>query len=506
MDQDYILEVEGICKSFPGVAALQNVGFKVRRGTVHSLMGENGAGKSTMMKILLGVYSRDSGKITFDGREVSYKGPRDALNDGLAMIHQELSTVQELTVYENIFLGKEICYKGTWIKNENAMRTQASQLFQRLGIDINPDAKMKTLSVAKQQLCEIAKAISYNAKLIIMDEPTSAITETEVAHLLQIIRKLKSEQVSIIYITHKMDEVFEISDDISVFRDGQYIGTKTAKDMTTNELIQMMVGRTITNIFPKEEVQIGDVYLKVDGLSCDGIFKNVSFDVHKGEIFGFAGLMGAGRTEVVETLFGVRKKSSGKIFINGAEVEIRSPRDAIQHGLCLLTEDRKQSGCFLPLSVRLNTVAASLSKHSNGPFIRRKMMDQSAERMKSLLSIKTPGINVPISSLSGGNQQKVLLGRWLLTDPDILIFDEPTRGIDVGSKSEIHKLLTQLAQQGKCVIIVSSELPEVMGMSDRILVMSEGKEIGIIERKDFSQEKIMRYATGISDETGEALS
>ncbi len=324
MEQDYILEVDGICKSFPGVAALQNVGFKVRRGTVHSLMGENGAGKSTMMKILLGVYTRNSGKIIFNGREVTYKGPRDALNDGLAMIHQELSTVQELTVYENIFLGKEICYKGTWIKNENAMRTQAKQLFQRLGIDINPDAKMKTLSVAKQQLCEIAKAISYNAKLIIMDEPTSAmdeptsaITETEVAHLLQIIRKLKSEQVSIIYITHKMDEVFEISDDISVFRDGQYIGTKAAKDMTTNELIQMMVGRTITNIFPKEEVQLGEVYLKVDGLSCDGVFRDVSFDVHKGEIFGFAGLMGAGRTEVVETLFGVRKKSSGKIFIDG---------------------------------------------------------------------------------------------------------------------------------------------------------------------------------------------
>ena len=499
MGQEYILEASGICKAFPGVIALSDVDLRVRKGTVHALMGENGAGKSTMMKILLGIYSRDSGKIIFNGKEVHYKGPREALDDGLAMIHQELSTVQELKVYENIFLGKEICLKGLWIKNDKAMHEAALQLFNRLEIDIDPDAKMKTLSVAKQQLCEIAKAISYNAKLIIMDEPTSAITETEVAHLFKIIRKLRDEQVSIIYITHKMDEVFEISDDISVFRDGQYIGTKAASDITYDELIQMMVGRTITNIFPKEEAEIGEVYLKVEGLSRNNEFHDVSFEVRRGEIFGLAGLMGAGRTEVVETLFGVRKKSAGKIYVDGKEARIKSPSDAIRYGFCLLTEDRKQSGCFLSLSVRLNTVAASLSKHAKGPFIMRKMTVHSAEEMKKLLSIKTPGINTPISNLSGGNQQKVLVGRWLLTSPDILIFDEPTRGIDVGSKSEIHKLLTNLAKQGKCVIIVSSEMPEVMGMSDRILVMSEGKAVGIIERKDFSQEKIMRYATGTAD-------
>lgn len=499
MERDFILQMSGISKAFSGVPALTNVELNVRRGTVHALMGENGAGKSTMMKILLGTYTRDSGTVVFDGKEVHYKSPQDALNDGLAMIHQELSTIQDLKVYENIFLGKEICYKGTILKNERAMRQEAQALFDRLEIDIDPNVKMSTLSVAKQQMCEIAKAISYNAKLIIMDEPTSAITETEVAHLFRMIRKLLEDKVSIIYITHKMDEVFEISDDISVFRDGTYIGTKAASEMNNDELIQMMVGRTITNIFPKEEAEIGDVYLKVEGLTRHGEFENVSFEVRKGEIFGFAGLMGAGRTEVVETLFGARKKDAGTIYIDGKEVQIKSPRDAIRLGLSLVTEDRKASGCFLPLSVKLNTIAASLPLHGKGPFMKWDKARESAEKMKETLAIKTPTVETLISNLSGGNQQKVLIGRWLLTDPDILIFDEPTRGIDVGSKSEIHRLLSGLAKQGKCIIIVSSELPEAMGMSDRLLVMSEGKAVGVIDRKDFSQEKIMRYATGVAD-------
>lgn len=496
---DYILEMSGIGKSFSGVPALTDVELRVRRGTVHALMGENGAGKSTMMKILLGIYRRDKGTVVFDGKEVHYKDPKEALDDGLAMIHQELSTVQDLKVYENIFLGKEICYKGTLLKNNRAMVEETRKLFERLEIVIDPNEKMRNLSVAKQQLCEIAKAISYNAKLIIMDEPTSAITEAEVAHLFRIIRKLLSEGISIIYITHKMDEVFEISDDISVFRDGCYIGSKTAKEMTYDELIQMMVGRTITNIFPKEECEIGDVYLKVEDLSRKGEFEHVSFEVRKGEIFGFAGLMGAGRTEVVETLFGVRKKDSGRIWVGGKEVTIKTPRDAIACGFSLVTEDRKKNGCFLPLSVRMNTVSASLGQHGKGVFLDYKKTVESAEKMKGVLSIKTPNVHTIISNLSGGNQQKVLIGRWLLTDPDILIFDEPTRGIDVGSKSEIHKLLSNLAKQGKCVIIVSSEMPEVMGMSDRLLVMSEGKVKGIIEREEFSQEKIMQYATGTAE-------
>ncbi len=496
---DYILEMEGISKAFSGVPALTDVELKVRRGTVHALMGENGAGKSTMMKILLGIYMRDQGTVRFNGREVHYKSPKEALEDGLAMIHQELSTVQELKVYENIFLGKELCVKGTLLKKNKLMKEKTRELFERLEISIDPDEKMKNLSIARQQLCEIAKAISYDAKLIIMDEPTSAIMESEVAHLFRIIRKLLQEGISIIYITHKMDEVFEISDEISVFRDGCYIGTKQAGEISRDELIQMMVGRTITSIFPKEPCEIGDVWLRVEKLNRKGEFEDVSFEVRKGEILGLAGLMGAGRTEVVETLFGVRKKDSGKVYIDGKEVRIKSPQDAIAHGFSLVTEDRKRNGCFLPLSVRLNTVAASLPQHGKGIFVDRKKTVESTKRMNEKLAVKTPGVHALISSLSGGNQQKVLIGRWLLTDPDILIFDEPTRGIDVGSKSEIHRLLSNLAKKGKCVIIVSSEMPEVMGMSDRILVMSDGKVKGVISRGEFSQERIMQFATGTED-------
>lgn len=498
-DNGYILQISGINKSFSGVPALTDVGFNVRRGTVHALMGENGAGKSTMMKILLGIYTRDSGKIVFDGREVYYKNPRAALADGLAMIHQELSTVRDLKVYENIFLGKEICHKGFPLKNDSAMRAETKALFDRLEISISPDAKMGTLSVAQQQLCEIAKAVSYNAKLVIMDEPTSAITGVEVERLFKIIRKLREDGVSIIYITHKMDEVFEISDDISVFRDGHFIGTSSAKEMSIDDMIGMMVGRKISNIFPKEECEIGEEYFRVEGLSRKGEFEDVSFSVRRGEIVGLAGLMGAGRTEVVETIFGARKKTSGKVYVGGKEINVKMPKDAIKAGIGLVTEDRKYSGCFLQLSIRLNTVMASLAQHCKGVFVQKKMTVESAEAMKEKLAVKAPSIETIISNLSGGNQQKVLIGRWLLTEPDILIFDEPTRGIDVGSKAEIHRMLSNQAKQGKCVIMVSSELPEVMGMSDRILVMHEGKMTGLIERKDFSQEKIMRYATGIVD-------
>lgn len=496
---DYILQISGINKSFSGVPALTNVGFNVRCGTVHALMGENGAGKSTMMKILLGIYTRDSGTIIFDGKDVHFKTPRAALDQGLAMIHQELSTVQDLKVYENIFLGKEILYKGTPIKNEHAMRTETQKLFDSMDIAVDPNVKMGTLSVAKQQLCEIAKAVSYNAKLIIMDEPTSAITGVEVEKLFQLIRKLRNQGVSIIYITHKMDEVFEICDDISVFRDGCFIGTNSANDITIDDLINMMVGRTISNIFPKENAEIGEAYLRVEGLSRKGEFEDISFEVHRGEILGMGGLMGAGRTEVVETIFGARKKTAGKIYVGGKEVTINTPKDAIRHGIGMVTEDRKQSGCFLPLSIRLNAVMAALSRYCKGFFVQRKKTEEAAASIKESLSVKAPSTETIISNLSGGNQQKVLIGRWLLTNPDILIFDEPTRGIDVGSKAEIHRLISDLAKQGKCIIMVSSELPEVMGMSDRILVMHEGKLTGFVDRENFSQETIMRYATGFME-------
>ena len=488
--------MENVCKTFPGVAALKNISLKVRRGTTHAIMGENGAGKSTMMKVLLGIYKRDSGIVRFRGEDVNFKGPGNALQSGLAMIHQELSTVRELRVYENIFLGKELTFGKTGIKREKAMIRETKELFDRLGINMNPQAKMGTLSVAQQQLCEIAKAISYNAELIIMDEPTSAITESEVEHLFGIIRNLSENKRTVIYITHKMDEVFQITDEISVYRDGEYINTVKTIDTSKDQLISMMVGRSIDNLFPKLPAEIGEIYLKVEGLSRENEFKDVSFEVRRGEILGVAGLMGAGRSEVMETLFGCRKKNEGRIFIGGKEINITSPKDAIMNGIGLLTEDRKHSGCFLPLSVKFNTCIASMREFAGLFFAKKMKIDEAAEEMRKRINIKTPSVNQKIVNLSGGNQQKVLVGRWLLTDPDILIMDEPTRGIDVGAKAEIHKLISTLAAQGKCIIMISSELPEIMGMSDRVMVMCEGRMMGIIDKDDITQEKVMRYATG----------
>jgi len=495
-ENEYILEMENVCKTFPGVAALKNISLKVRRGTTHAIMGENGAGKSTMMKVLLGIYKRDSGIVRFRGEDVNFKGPGNALQSGLAMIHQELSTVRELRVYENIFLGKELTFGKTGIKREKAMIRETKELFDRLGINMNPQAKMGTLSVAQQQLCEIAKAISYNAELIIMDEPTSAITESEVEHLFGIIRNLSENKRTVIYITHKMDEVFQITDEISVYRDGEYINTVKTIDTSKDQLISMMVGRSIDNLFPKLPAEIGEIYLKVEGLSRENEFKDVSFEVRRGEILGVAGLMGAGRSEVMETLFGCRKKNEGRIFIGGKEINITSPKDAIMNGIGLLTEDRKHSGCFLPLSVKFNTCIASMREFAGLFFAKKMKIDEAAEEMRKRINIKTPSVNQKIVNLSGGNQQKVLVGRWLLTDPDILIMDEPTRGIDVGAKAEIHKLISTLAAQGKCIIMISSELPEIMGMSDRVMVMCEGRMMGIIDKDDITQEKVMRYATG----------
>lgn len=504
MADEYILKMDNITKVFPGVRALDEVRLWVKKGTVHAVMGENGAGKSTLMKVLLGIYKQDAGTIWFAGSERHFKGPQDALNNSLAMIHQELSGVRQLTVAQNVYLGREPTYKGTGIINHKKMVADTRTLMKQLNLEIDPTQKMGDLSVSRQQLCEIAKAVSYNADLIIMDEPTSAITESEVKQLFSIIHSLLEKGITIIYITHKMDEVFQICNEISVYRDGKYIQTLSSAETSGNKLIELMVGREITNLFPKEEVEIGDVLLKVEGLSKEKVFSDISFELHRGEILGVAGLIGAGRSEVMETLFGVRKKSAGKTYINGREVSIKNPRRAIENKMALLTEDRKFNGCFLPLSVRTNIIIASLKMLYGGVFVRHKIDTQKATEMKDAMDIKTPNLEQSIGNLSGGNQQKVLVGRWLLTNPEILIVDEPTRGIDVGAKSEIHKLLTSLARQGKGIIMISSELPEVLGMSDRIMVMSEGRLVGILDAKEATQEKILLYATGKTEGDAES--
>jgi inositol transport system ATP-binding protein len=496
MSKDYMLEMIDITKEFPGVKALDNVQLKVKKGTVHALMGENGAGKSTLMKILIGIYTPDSGKIIFDGQELKVSTIKNALDKGISMIHQELSPIPNMTVAENIFLGREPSYKFTgWVKMKE-LEEKTKQLFEKLEIDIDPNAKMSDLSIANTQMVEIAKAISYNSKLIIMDEPTSAITEKEVHHLFKIIRSLKKEGVSIIYITHKMDELAQITDEVTVLRDGKYIGTKSSDQITKDELIEMMVGRELNQIFRKQQVEIKEVALSIKQLSKKGKFENISFEVRKGEIIGFAGLMGSGRTEVLESIFGITLPDSGEVYINGKKVNIRSTRDAIKYGMGLLTEDRKLSGLFLPLSVQDNMITVTVNQYTKGGFLNEKKIQDDCQRLSEQLAIKTPSLRQLIKNLSGGNQQKALIARWLLQDPDILFLDEPTRGIDVGAKSEIYNLIFELAKKGKAIVVVSSELPEILGLSDRIIVMHEGRKMGELSRQEATQERIMELATG----------
>lgn len=491
MSQEYILEMLDIVKEFPGVRALKGVQLKVRPGTVHTLMGENGAGKSTLMKCLIGIHPPTSGKIIFKGQEVHYKTTLEAMNSGISMIHQELSPVPERSVCDNVWLGREP-RKGL-IVDHKKMREDCIALFKRLNLDLDPDAKMGDLTVAKMQMVEIAKAVSYDSQIVIMDEPTSSLTDAEVEQLFRIIADLKAKNVAIIYISHKMDEIFRISDDITVYRDGEYIATDRAENLNVDKVIQLMVGREVTQMFPKVDCPIGETILKVENLSAGKAVKNVSFELHRGEILGMAGLVGAGRTETAEAIFGMRHITGGKIYKDGKELHIKSPEDAIENKIGLLTEDRRGNGIVGLLSVRENTVLANLKKYGF-PLNHKKMREDTDVYIKKL-NTKTPSMETPIQNLSGGNQQKVLVGRWLLTDPDILIVDEPTRGIDVGAKAEIHSLITKLAGEGKAIIMISSELPEVMGMSDRIVVMHEGTMTGVIDRKDFSSELILKYAT-----------
>ncbi|MGL4648381.1 MAG: sugar ABC transporter ATP-binding protein [Caldilineaceae bacterium] len=489
-----ILRMTQISKAFPGVKALDDVHLEVRPASVHALMGENGAGKSTLMKVLIGIYRPDGGTITFEGKQVEIRDTDAALKLGISMIHQELSPVPYMMVAENIFLGREPTRFG--LIDKRKMVADTRRLLDQLELDISPTVLMKDLSIANTQMVEIAKAISYDARLIVMDEPTSAITEREVAHLFRLIRALTAKGVAVIYITHKMDEVFQISDEITVFRDGRHINTVRAGETDRASLIAMMVGRELTSLFPKSEAPIGEVVLAVKGLSRKGVVHDVSFELRRGEILGIAGLMGSGRTEVIEAIFGIHRLDAGEVYVRGQRVEIREPTDAIRHGLALLTEDRKVTGIMPVLPVRDNMMIASLGNFVSRGLLNQRKLAETCQREKSRLDIKTPSMDQVIKLLSGGNQQKVLVSRWLLTAPDILILDEPTRGIDVGTKGEIHKLMTQLAAEGKAILMVSSELPEILGMSDRVLVMHEGRMTGIFDRADATQERILRAATG----------
>jgi inositol transport system ATP-binding protein len=491
---EYLLSAEGIRKEFPGVVALDDVEFKLKRGTVHALMGENGAGKSTLMKILAGIYTPDKGDVKLKGVEIRLKSPLDALENGIAMIHQELNLMPFMTVAENIWIRREPKNRFGFVDHGEMNRITA-RLFDRLKIKIDPEIEVRHLSVANRQMVEIAKAVSYESDVLIMDEPTSALTEREVAHLFEIIRDLREQGIGIVYITHKMNELFEIADEFSVFRDGKFIGTHASSDVTRDDIIRMMVGREITQMFPKEEVPIGDVVLSVKNLALNGVFRDVSFDVRAGEILGIAGLVGSGRSNVAETLFGVTPASSGTIAIDGKALSIDSPNTAIRNRMAFLTEDRKDTGCLLILDILENMQIAVLQdRFVKGGFVTEKQVTAACEEMSRKLRVKTPNLQERIENLSGGNQQKVLIGRWLLTNPRILILDEPTRGIDVGAKAEIHRLVTELARNGVAVIMISSEMPEVLGMSDRIMVMHEGRVTGFLDRAKATQIKVMELA------------
>lgn len=498
---DYVLEMRDITKSFPGVKALDKVNLKVRAASVHVLVGENGAGKSTLMKILSGEHRIDSGEIYFKGVKLDNQDTKAALEMGISMIHQELSPVLDMTIAENIYLGREPdIAKGSgplsMFVDFKRMNEETQSLFDRLGLKYDPRQKMRELSIASMQLIEISKAISRGASLIIMDEPTSAISDTEVAMLFSQIRDLKARGVAIIYITHKMDEIFQIADDITIIRDGQYVDSNQASFYDENKLISLMVGRTISSIFPKEKADIGSTVLEVRNLTRDGVFQNVSFEVRRGEILGLAGLIGAGRTEVARVIFGLDALDAGEMLLEGQPLKVRNPSDAIKRGIAMVSEDRKAEGLVLCRSVQENISLANLEKFAPGPLIDLKQESQACLEMQKMLKIKTASLQTEAGVLSGGNQQKIVIAKWLLGDLKVLILDEPTRGIDVGSKSEIHKLMSQFAQQGLAIIMISSELPEILGMSDRVIVMHEGKVTGELSRQEASQEKIMALATG----------
>lgn len=492
---DVILTMKGIDKSFPGVHALDHVNLEVRKGEVHALMGENGAGKSTLMKVLTGIYSKDEGTIIYEGKEVEFSNPRAAQDAGIVIVHQELNMLGHLTVAQNIFIGREIM-NGKLI-DDKKMNEEAKKLFDQLGIDIDPKETMSRLTVGKQQMCEIAKAISHEAKVIIFDEPSAALTEAEIEELFKIIRDLREKQMGIVYISHRMDEIKVITDRVTVMRDGGYVGTLITKDSTKDDIINMMVGRVIYED-PKTESAVAKdapVVLKVEHLNAGRMVRDVSFELRKGEILGFSGLMGAGRTETARALFGADPKESGDIYVNGQKVDIKTPQDAVKCGIGYLSEDRKRYGIVVDKTVAENSTMASLENFMKGLFIDKKKEDQVAQQYVETLKTKTPGVDQLVVNLSGGNQQKVVIAKWLVRNCDILIFDEPTRGIDVGAKSEIYQLMNELVAEGKSIIMISSEMTEILRMSDRIVVMCEGRKTGELDIAEATQERIMHAAT-----------
>ncbi len=494
---DVLVLMDGIEKSFPGVHALSQGHFELRAGEVHALCGENGAGKSTLMKVLSGIYAKDAGTIFYKGRQVDITTPKAALQLGISIIHQELNLMPHLTVAQNIFIGREPRRGLRFLLDEQAINAKTRELFAMMHLDLDPRTKVADLTVAKQQMVEIAKALSHNSEVLIMDEPTAALTDTEIEELFQIIRQLRDKGVGIVHISHRMDEIKRITDRITVMRDSRYIDTVNTADVTIDKIISMMVGRTIFESTPEvPENPSQEVVLDVKHINRGRVLRDISFNLKRGEILGFAGLMGAGRTEVARAVFGADPIDSGEVYVHGQRVQIKSPGDAVKHGIGYLSEDRKRYGLALGMDVATNVVLASLKKFMNTlGIVNRPRAHTAAEHYVQALSIKTPGITQKVKNLSGGNQQKVIIGKWLTADSNILIFDEPTRGIDVGAKSEIYKLLNDLTRQGKAIIMISSELPEVLRMSHRVIVMCEGRITGELPIADASQEKIMAYAT-----------
>ncbi|MGX4599264.1 galactose/methyl galactoside ABC transporter ATP-binding protein MglA [Faecalimicrobium sp. JNUCC 81] len=495
INNKFVLEMKNISKEFPGVKALSNVNLNVKPGTVHALMGENGAGKSTLMKCLFGIYQKNSGQIFLDGKEINFQNTRQALDNGVSMVHQELNQVRQRNILDNIWLGRYPKH-GLFI-DENKMYEDTIKIFKDLDINLDPRQKVNSLSVSQMQMVEIAKAVSYDSKVIVMDEPTSSLTEKEVEHLFRIINKLRKDNVAIIYISHKMEEILKISDYVTVMRDGQLIDTKEAGELTIDNIISMMVGRDMSNRFPKKDNHPGEVILEVENFTEENKFglKDVSFSLKKGEILGIAGLVGSKRTEIVEALFGMRKLQNGTIRLHNKIIENKNPRRALENGFALVTEERRSTGIFPQLSIEFNSIISNMNSYkSNGLFLSNKKMSGDTKWVIDSMNVKTPSQKTPIGSLSGGNQQKVIIGRWLLTNPEVLMLDEPTRGIDVGAKYEIYQLINDLASKEKGIIMISSEMPELIGVTDRILVMSNGRVAGIVDSKDTNQEEIMKLS------------
>ena len=496
--EDIRLKINKISKRFPGVQALKDVEFVLKRGQVHAIIGENGAGKSTLMNIILGLFPPSSGNMLLDGREYKPLSPLDARKAGISMIHQEISLVHTMPVYENVWLGNETQFGSKIFKKRKRMIGATEQILKSLNMDIDPVQPVNKLPISKMQMVEIARAISSDSSIIIMDEPSSSLTDAELEHLFSVILQLKSQGKSIVYITHKLDEIYSICDSVTVFRDGQFIVEKETSNVSKRELVNLMVGRELTDMYPKHDIKIGNTVLEVRNMTKAGKFYDINFSVKAGEILGFCGLVGAGRTEITQAMFGLDHKDSGEILLKNKLTPIKSTHDAINNRIAMITEDRRGSGIFASLSVRINITAAHLQGLSRYGFIRNREEKEACQKTIESLSIKTPTMDTMVSLLSGGNQQKVIIGKWLLTEPDVLIMDEPTRGIDVGAKSEIYRLMGNLATQGKAVIMVSSELPELFGVCDRILVIHQGRIVDEFERKDFDQEAVMQSAFGIN--------